>query len=124
MERVVGWYLRGDREGGGDEGGKHGKNVSSAIVVWKGVEEGRKGTFVVNLSRKSKNWEEGTVKLGNIPGCELELQKDDMLIYLDVKGGYRHFYLRPEMRDLLFFRYEYRFYRCVALQFGWGRSGY
>lgn len=31
-------------------------------------------------------------------------------------------YLHPDVRDFFLFRYNGRFYRCVALLFGWGRS--
>lgn len=101
-----------------------GKMVSSAFVVWQGSGEGRKRRFVVNLSRQSKHWGKGTVNMETLPGFALELQREDMLTSFDDKGGYRHFYLRPEMRDYFVLGYDRRFYRFIAVQFGWGRSGY
>jgi Reverse transcriptase (RNA-dependent DNA polymerase) len=43
-------------------------------------------------------------------------------VSFDIQAGYRHFRLTPQMRDWLLFRYDKRFYRCIALQFGWGWS--
>jgi hypothetical protein len=40
-----------------------------------------------------------------------------------VRSGYRHFYLHPRMRDYFLFHYGGRIYSCIALPFGWGRSG-
>lgn len=45
-----------------------------------------------------------------------------MLLSWDFKSGYRHFYLHHDMRDYFIFRYAVKFYRCIALPFGWGRS--
>lgn len=60
---VCGRYLLGDREGGGDEGGKHGEMFSSAFVVSQREEDDLKGSFVVNLSRQSNHWEKDTVNM-------------------------------------------------------------
>lgn len=38
---------------------------------------------------------------------------------LDLKSGYRHLQLHPDMRDYFVFRYDGLFYRCVALPSGW-----
>jgi hypothetical protein len=43
------------------------------------------------------------------------------MISFDIQAGYRHFSISPAMRDWFVFHYQ-RFYRCVALPFGWGRS--
>lgn len=52
----------------------------------------------------------------------LELQRADVLMSWDVRSGYRHFYLHPDMRDLFLFRYYRRYHQCIALPFGWRRS--
>lgn len=57
-----------------------------------------------------------------LPSFALELEQSDYLISFDIKSGYRHFYLHPSMRDYFLFHYCGRYYRCVALPFGWGRS--
>ena len=50
------------------------------------------------------------------------LEQGDHMFSWDVKSGYRHFRLAPHMRDYFLFHYNRRFYRCIALPFGWGRS--
>jgi hypothetical protein len=57
-----------------------------------------------------------------LPSFGLSLQRGDHLMSWDTKSGYRHFYLHPRMREYFLFRYSGRYYRCVALPFGWGRS--
>jgi hypothetical protein len=44
------------------------------------------------------------------------------MISFDIKAGYRHFRLAPRMRDWFLFAYDGRFYRFIALPFGWGRN--
>jgi hypothetical protein len=99
-----------------------GRMVSSAFVVWKeeGVE--RKRRFVINFSRQSQHWPKGSVKMETFPSFALNLLTNDYLMSWDVKSGYRYFYLHPRMRDYFLFHYGGRFYRCIALPFGWGRS--
>lgn len=57
-----------------------------------------------------------------ITSFALDLQRDDQLMSWDIQSGYQHFYLHPVMRDMFMFRYNSRYYRCIALPFGWGRS--
>ena len=57
-----------------------------------------------------------------LPSFALELKRGDMLIFWDVKGGYRHMCLHPDMRDYFSFGYNGRYFRCIALPFGWCRS--
>ena len=52
----------------------------------------------------------------------MEMQKGDQFISMDIHKGYRHFRLHPSMRDWFVFRYAGKYYQCVALPFGWGRS--
>lgn len=96
--------------------------ISSAFVVWQEVEDGAKGRFVVNLSKQSKHWPKGSVRMDSISEFALELQHGDHFLSMDLYKGYRHFRLAPAMRDWFIFRYEGRYYQCVALPFGWGRS--
>jgi hypothetical protein len=44
------------------------------------------------------------------------------MMSFDIQVGYRHFRLSPQMRDWFLFRNDGRFYRCITLPFGWGRS--
>lgn len=101
--------------------------ISSAFTHWEGMtEEGdRKGRFVQNFKVMSKWWESsGGVRLDKPAEYALGLQKTDHFLGFDIKGGYRHFYLAPEMRDFFCFHYAGRFFRCIALPFGWSRSPY
>ena len=52
----------------------------------------------------------------------MEIQKGDHFLSMDLYKGYRHFRLAPAMRDWFIFHYAGRYYQCVALPFGWGRS--
>jgi Reverse transcriptase (RNA-dependent DNA polymerase) len=99
-----------------------GNMISSAFVVWQEGVEGRKGRFVVNLSKQSKHWKKGSVKMETLPQYAMDLNKGDHMVSFDIKSGYRHFRLAPGMRDWFCFRYDGRFFRCIALPFGWGRS--
>lgn len=101
---------------------RSGKMCSSAFVVWQGEGEKRKGRFVVNFKRQSTHWPKGSVKMETLPAFALDLHQGDALMSWDVKGGYRHMYLHPDVRDMFLFRYDGRYYRCIALPFGWGRS--
>jgi hypothetical protein len=99
-----------------------GNMLSSSFVIWQDGSEGRKGRFIVNLAKQSKHWEKGSVRMETLPAYALELQKSDHMVSFDIQSGYRHFRLAPSMRDMFLFRYAGRFYQCVALPFGWGRS--
>ena len=101
---------------------RRGRLVSSAFVVWQGEGTERKGRFVLNFHRQSKHWPKGSIKMETIPSFAVELERDDVMFSFDVQSGYRHFFLHPDMRDFFLFHYEGRYYRCIALPFGWGRS--
>jgi Reverse transcriptase (RNA-dependent DNA polymerase) len=57
-----------------------------------------------------------------LPEYALELDHGEKMMSFDIQAGYRHFRLAPQMNDWFLFRYDRRFYRCIALPFGWGRS--
>lgn len=97
--------------------------ISSAFVVWKETLEGRKGRFVVNLSVQSGFWAKGSVRMETMGEFASSVEKGDHFLSMDVEKGYRHLRLHPAMRDWFVFRYEDRYYQCIALPFGWGRSG-
>jgi hypothetical protein len=84
--------------------------------------EGRKGRFVVNLLKQSKHWLKGSVRMETLQEYALELERGGKMVSFDIQSGYRHFRLAPQMRDWFLFRYDGRFYKCIALPFGWGRS--
>lgn len=100
----------------------NGAIISSGFVVWQETGEGRKGRFVVNLSVQSKRWKKGRVRMESLPEFATEIQRGDHFLSMDISKGYRHFRLHPRMRDWFIFRWDGRYYQCVALPFGWGRS--
>jgi hypothetical protein len=51
----------------------------------------------------------------------LELERGEKMASFDIQAGYRHFRLAPQMRDWFLFRDDGRFYRRIALPFGWDR---
>jgi hypothetical protein len=99
-----------------------GSMISSSFVVWQDGPEGRKGRFLVNLSKQSKHWPKGGIRMETLPEYALELERGEKMVSLDIQAGNRHFRLAPQMRDWFFFRYDGRFYRCIALSLGWGLS--
>jgi hypothetical protein len=99
-----------------------GAMISSSFVVCKDGPEVRKGRFVVNLSKQSKHWPKGSVRMKTLPEYALELENGEKMVSFGIQAGYRHFRVAPQMRDWFLFRYDGLFYRCIALPFGWGRS--
>jgi hypothetical protein len=56
------------------------------------------------------------------PEYALELELGEKMVSFDIQAGYRHFRLAPQMRDWFLFTYDKRFYKGIALLFGWGRG--
>jgi hypothetical protein len=54
-----------------------GAMISSSVVVWQDGSEGRKGRFVVNLSKQSKHWLKGSVWMETLPEFSLELEREE-----------------------------------------------
>lgn len=96
--------------------------ISSAFTVWQEKQEGLKGRFVVNLSKQSTFWPRGTVKMESLAEFAMSVQDRDHFLSMDIYKGYRAFRLHTVMRDWFIFRYQGRFFRSIALPFGWGRS--
>jgi hypothetical protein len=71
---------------------------------------------------ESKHWPKKSVRMQTLPEYALELENKEKMVSFDIQAGYRHFRLAPQMRDWFLFRYDGRFYRCIALPFRWGRS--
>jgi hypothetical protein len=76
-----------------------GAMISSSVVVWQDGPEGRKWRFVVNLSKQSKHWPKGSVRMETLPEYTLELEYGEKMVSFDIQAGYRHFRLAPQMRD-------------------------
>jgi hypothetical protein len=103
-DRMRSENIRGGRGRGVGQLVLKGLMVSSAFIVWQGEGTERKGHFVVNFSSQSQHWPKGSVKMETLPCFGLSLQRGDHLMSLDIKSGYRHFYLHPCMRDYFLFR--------------------
>jgi hypothetical protein len=101
---------------------REGAMISSAFVVRKS--DTNEPRFVINLHHQSKHWETKSVKMETLAGYVGRLRQGDNLLSWDLKGGYRHFRLHPDMRKYFIFAFENRYYQCVALPFGWGPSVY
>lgn len=101
---------------------KAGAVISSAFVVWQEREGERAGRFVVNLSVQSKHWGKGSVRMETLGEFAMSVQPGDHMLSMDIQKGFRHLRLHPAMRDWFIFRYAGRYFHCVALPFGWGRS--
>lgn len=65
--------------------------VSSAFVIWHGVEE-KKGRFVVSITKQSKHWSKGSKKMETLIYIPMDLQKGNVLMSWDINGEYHHFY--------------------------------
>ena len=64
--------------------------LSSAFTVWQDSGEKKKGRFVVNLSKQSKHWNKGSVRMESVSEFALSLQEGDHLLTMDIENGYRH----------------------------------
>ena len=100
-----------------------GHMISSSFFVWQEDTDGNENErFIVNFSKQSKHWDKGSVQVETLPAYAIGLKRGDHMISFDVKSGYRHLRLASCMRDWFLFRYDGKFYRCIALPFGCGRS--
>lgn len=97
-----------------------GSYVSSAFVDWSRG----KGRFIINLKLQSTHWDKKSVAMESLSSFGACLKRGDHMISFDWKGGYRHFALHSKMWNWFLFHYDGRFYRCIALPFGWTRSPY
>lgn len=107
---------------GGMRYGVYGPGLYGVFIV-RGV-SWRGGRFVINLKKQSKHWPKGSKKIETIPSFSLDLNEGNHLFNFDVKFGYHHLFLHPAIRDYFLFRYAGKYYRCIALPFGWRRSGW
>jgi hypothetical protein len=61
-----------------------GAMISSSVVVWQDGPEGRKWRFVVNLSKQSKHWPKGSVRMETLPEYTLELEYGEKMVSFDI----------------------------------------
>jgi hypothetical protein len=64
-----------------------GAMISSSFVVWQDGQDGRKGRFVVNLSKQSKHWPKGSVRMETLPEYALELERREKMVSFDIQAG-------------------------------------
>lgn len=69
-------------------------------------------------------WEKKAVVMHSFSSFGACMVQGDHMLSFDWKSGYRHFALHPRMWDWFLFQYDRKFYRCIALPFGWTRSPY
>lgn len=102
----------------------NGYMISSAFTHWEERDRVRQGRFVQSFKRLSTWWKGASVRMESVPEFASTLKQGDHLISFDIKSGYRHFYLHKEVRNFFLFKYDGRYFRCIALPFGWSRSPY
>jgi hypothetical protein len=73
--------------------------ISSSFVAWQDGPEGRKGRFVVKLSKQYKHWPKGSVRINTLPEYAFESEHGNNMVSFDIHAGYRHYRLAPQMRD-------------------------
>ena len=88
--------------------------ISSAFVLTQ-----LKNRLVFNFNRQIKLFGQVPVKMETLERFGANLIKDDVLMSLDIKKGYHHFRLHPKIRNWFIFHVAGRFFRCIALLFGW-----
>jgi hypothetical protein len=85
---------------------------------------------VSDLAHLSNHWDARPTKLDSLAGSPAVLIPGDRLLSFDLKGGYHHFRLHKDMREMFRVRVDpggglpERFFEFIALPFGWCMSGY
>lgn len=77
---------------------------------------------MISLEVQSTHWPKGSTRMEGLADFAASVQKENRFLSMDVQQGYHHLRLHPCMRKWFVFRYQGRYYTCVALPFGWGRS--
>lgn len=96
--------------------------ISSSFTTWQGHGDDRNGRFIINLSRQTKHWRKGYLKMESPTEFASTMKQGDHFISFDVYKGYRILNLHPSVRDYFIFRYKKKYYQCLSLPFGWSLS--
>jgi hypothetical protein len=64
-----------------------GAMISSSFAVWLDGPEVRNGRFVVNLSKQSKHWPKGSVRMETLPEFSLDLEHGERKDFIRYQGG-------------------------------------
>jgi hypothetical protein len=95
--RMPGGDLRKGYTGGSRGDQENWGNDIASFVVWKDGPEGCKGRIVVNLFKQSKHWPKGSARMETLAEFALELEHGDRMVSFDIKAGYLHFRLAPQI---------------------------
>ena len=96
---------------------RQGFPISNGFIV-----RTEKRRLVVNLKRQSGLFRSVPVKMETLESFALEIKPNDHLLSFDIEKGYHHFRLHPDIRNWFLFRIDGRYFRCIALPFGWKLS--
>lgn len=97
---------------------KEGKLNPSSFVTCSGEGTTEKGLFFLNFHVQSKHWPKGRLKMKTIPSFAMEVEQGDILFSFDIESGYHRFHLHPNMRDLVLFHNQGRYFWCIELPMG------
>ena len=92
--------------------------ISNGFVV----HQADKRRLVVNLSRQSKLFRDQPTKMETLESFAVDLAQGDHMFSFDIAKGYHHFRLHPDIRNWFIYRINGRYFRCIALPFGWKLS--
>jgi Reverse transcriptase (RNA-dependent DNA polymerase) len=84
---------------------------------------------VADLSHLSDHYDPIVTKSETLEGFSASLLPDDHFLSMDLRSGFNHFRLHPDMRMLFTVRVKmqggrHRYFQYLVLPFGWSRSGY
>lgn len=77
-----------------------------------------------NFHLQSKQWDLIPTKMERKEKFSSITMEGYRILSTDVRAGYKHFSLHPQIRDFFLFHYEGRLYRFLALQFVWRKSAW
>lgn len=84
-ERIEREDVRGGCKGIHTARFERGKIVSYSLAVWKEEGEDRKGRFVVNFHKQSKQWPKGILNMEKIPSFAVEMERVEFMFSFDIK---------------------------------------
>lgn len=100
---------------------KNAEHVSTEFIT---QDSDGKYRSVAGLRKLSSYWSPRPKKGSTLEAFAPMLQQGDTMIAFDLQGGYHHLRLHPKMRSLFVVRFGDRYFRYIALPFGWRHSGY
>lgn len=105
---------------------KEGYIVASRFEHWEEVDEKgkKKDRFVQNLTKFNEWWGGKSVDMEKTTEFAAQIEEGDRFISLDVKSGYRYFFLYPSIRNLFIFHWKGLYFWCIALTFAWCRAAF